>query len=408
MPSQNYIVDRGKAPRAVTPQEAYDYMNKGFMNRLGQYAPYAIMAGMGYGAATAAGGGGLLASYGASPAVASAGTGVTAAQSAAALAAATGAKVGLGSTLLKYGLQYGLPTVVNALGARSQANAQRDSDRTMAGYYDKALAAEEEERKYRRAFDEDARDYGRRTSEEDRRYGRYSDTYRRDSDEEILRYARTKDEYARLSDEEILRYGRAKDEYSRLSDEEKLAYGRAEDIRDKNYGYQQYGNFVETLEPYRASGSAATSRMSQLIGGPATPDTGSYLNLAKTARDSVRAVPTVPDRPTWNYDGKRPEWNYTGTRPTWNYTPGETGVGVGAGTGQRQSGMLAADAPDGATDTRMNPMPTSGTQPFGGGGVVKPLSDHGLRVIMRSPDGEEQEVPADLASYYESRGAVRV
>ena len=293
--------------------------------------------------------------------------------------------VGLGSTLLKYGLQYGLPTVVNALGARSQANAQRDSDRTMAGYYDKALAAEEEERKYRRGFDEDERDYGRRTSEEDRRYGRYSDSFNRDSDEEILRYARTKDEYSRLSDEEILGYGRARDEYSRLSDEEKLAYGRADDIRDKNYGYQQYGNFVETLEPYRMGGAAATSRMSQLLGGPATPDTGSYLNLAKTARDSVRAVPNVPDRPTWNYDGKRPEWNYTANRPTWNYTPGETGVG--SGTGQAQ----AATVTDGA--------PTSTTMPVGGAPSV---------VVMRAPDGEEQEVPADQASYYESRGAVRV
>ena len=348
------------------------------------YPAIAIAAAATAGAAGAFGGGSaVLPSYGASPAVMAAGTG-------AGTAATVATQAGLGSTLLRYGLQYGLPTVVNALGARSQANAQRDSDRTMAGYYDKALAAEEEERKYRRAFDEEARDYGRRTSEEDRRYGRYSDTYRRDSDEEILRYARTKDEYARLSDEEILRYGRAKDEYSRLSDEEKLAYGRAEDIRDKNYGYQQYGNFVETLEPYRASGSAATSRMSQLIGGPATPDTGSYLNLAKTARDSVRAVPTVPDRPTWNYDGKRPEWNYTGTRPTWNYTPGETGVGTGAGTGQAQTAT------------------TDWLRRAREGGVVKPLSDHGLRVIMRSPDGEEQEVPADQASYYESRGAVRV
>lgn len=58
MASQNYIVDRGRAPRAVTPKEAHDYRTKGFMNRLGQIAPYGIMAGMGYGAGAGAFGAG--------------------------------------------------------------------------------------------------------------------------------------------------------------------------------------------------------------------------------------------------------------------------------------------------------------------------------------------------------------
>ena len=281
----------------------------------------------------------------------------------------------LGGTLLRYGLQYGVPVAGSLIAGKMAANAERDSNAALMGYYDKALDAEKEERDYRRGFDEENRDYTRSFNEEGRRYGRYSDSYKRDSDEEILRYARTKDEYARLSDEEILGYGRAADEYGRLSDEEKLLYGRAEDIRDKNYGYQQYGNFVETLEPFRASGAAATSRMSGLLGGPTPADTGSYLNLANTARAAVREVPSVPDRPTWNYTADRPTWNYTADRPTWNYPDGD---GMG-------------------TDPQSPAPPVSTTQPVDGGG----------QVLMRAPDGTTQAVSPDQVAYYEQRGAVR-
>lgn len=265
--------------------------------------------GGGAGAASAAGAGGA--------ATGAAGTGATVA-----------AGSGLAGTLLKYGLQYGVPVAGALIGGKMQANAQRDSDRAMNDYYNRALDAEKEERDYRRGFDE-----------EGRRYGRYTD------------------QYGRLSDEEDRGYKRAGDTYGRLSDEEKLLYGRAENIRDKNYGYQQYGNFVETLEPFRASGSSAISRMSGLMGGPTPADTGSYLNLAQTARNSVRAVPNVPDRPTWNY---------TGTRPTWDYPP----------TGNAGGSPMSTGAP------------VSTSQPVGGGPVL---------VRVQAPDGEIRDMTQAMA-----------
>lgn len=265
----------------------------------------------------------------------------------AATGAGTGAGAGAGaggvgsSTLLRYGIQYGAPLAGQFIASRMASNAERDSNRALIDYYDRALDAEIEERNYRRGWDE-----------EGRRYGRYSD------------------QYGRESDEEILRYGRAKDDYSRLSDEEKLWYGRAQDIRDKNYGYQQYGNFVETLEPFRASGSAAISRMSGLLGGPTPADTGSYLNLANTARNSVQAVPNVPGRPTWNYTPNRPTWNYE-ERP------------VGSG----QTPAAAANAPVSTS------MPVNGSPQL---------------VLMQAPDGSQREVPIAQAATFERLGARRL
>ena len=287
--------------------------------------------------------GGVMAAPAIAAAAGTAGAAGAAGTAAKTTAVASGAaKVGLGSTLLRYGLQYGVPIAGQLIGGKMAANAERDSNAALMGYYDKALAAEKEDRDYRRGFDEEGRRYDREFGEEGRRYGRYSD------------------QYGRESGEEDRAYGRAGDTYGRLSDEEKLAYDRSQSIRDKNYGYQQYGNFVETLEPYRAGGSAAASRMSGLMGGPRTPDTGSYLNLAKTARDSVQAVPSVPDRPTWSYSG---------TRPTWNYP--EQPVGAG------QTPAAAGAAP------------VSTTQPVGGG---TPL------VLVEAPDGSRRELPeADAA-----------
>lgn len=267
-----------------------------------------------------------------------------------------------GATALKYGLQYGVPLAGQLIGGKIAADADRDSNRALMDYYNRALDAEREERDYRRGFDEEGRRYGREFGEEGRRYGRYGD------------------EYTRLSDEEKLRYGRTRDDYSRLSDEEKLAYGRSEDIRDRNYGYQQYGNFVETLEPYRAGGSAAASRMSQLMGGPATKDTGSYLNLANTARASVRDVPSVPNRPTWNYTPNRPTWNYPGG--------GQTGAGAGG----------AGDADPQVRRLEVAP-PVSTTQPVGGGPQL---------ILVEAPTGERRMVTAEQAASFERLGARRL
>ena len=220
-------------------------------------------------------------------------------------------------TALRYGLQYGLPTVAGLIGTRMQTTAQREGDREMADYYRRALDAQLEEQRYQRGW-----------NEEDRRYGR------------------------------------AKDDYSRLSDEERLWYDRAQTIRDKNYGYQQYGNFVETLEPYRVAGVSATDRLSRLIGGPSVPSTGSYLNLARTPRDSVQAVPSVPERPTWTY---------TANRPTWNY--------------QSQEPQPAANTP---VNTSM---------PVNGGPQT---------VLMEAPTGQRRDVPIDQVPFFEARGARRI
>lgn len=242
-------------------------------------------------------------------------------------------------------LKYALPAVFGFLGTKKQSDAQREGDRAMQDYYDKALEAEKEEQQYRRGFDEDARDYTRAFNEEGRNYGRYADRY------------------GVADSEERLQYGRAGDTYGRASDEERLAYDRSQAIRDKNYGYQQYGNFVETLEPFRVSGTAATSRMSGLIGGPTPASTGSYLNLAKTARDSVQAVPTVPDRPTWTYNGTRPTWNYPG---------------------------------DAASGGQTNTQPVSTTMPVGGQGEF---------VRVQAPDGEVRSLSRQQADLAVQRGA---
>lgn len=248
----------------------------------------------------------------------------------------------LGSTALRYGLQYGVPIAGQLIAGKMASNAERDSNRALMDYYQRALDAEREERDYRRGFDEEGRRYDREFGEEGRRYGRYSDTYGRESDEEKLRY------------------GRAGDTYGRLSDEERLWYDRAQAIRDKNYGYQQYGNFVETLEPFRASGSGAVSRMSGLMGGPRPADTGSYLNLARTARESVQAVPNVPGRPTWDYVPNRPVWNYPGQAPP-------------------------------ATTASTTAPPVSTTR----------------SVTMRTPGGQTFQVDPSEVDGYEQRGAVR-
>lgn len=223
-------------------------------------------------------------------------------------ASAAGGAGGLGGTLLRYGLQYGVPVAGSLIAGKMAANAERDSNAALMGYYDRALDDAREERTYNRGWDE-----------EGRRYDRYKDTF------------------------------------GTLSDEEKLAYDRSQSIRDKNYGYQQYGNFVETLEPFRASGAAATSRMSGLIGGPTPAPTGSYGTLAQQARSSVQPLPPVPERPTWSY--------------------GATAESPGPGA------------------------PVNTTQPVGGGSGV---------VVMESPDGERRSVSAEMAASLARLGARRI
>lgn len=266
-------------------------------------------------------------------------------------AAATAAGVGLTGQLVNYGLQYGLPTVGGLISAKMGSDATRDAAGLQNDYYNRALDAATEEQQYRRRFDEDTRDYGRRTSEEQQQYGRAQDTYGREGAEESLGY------------------GRANDTYNRLSEEEKLAYGRSQDIEARNYGRQQYGNFVETLEPYRRAGTTATEHLSKLLGRPMDNSTpGSYLNLANTARQQGNTpLPSVPNRPTFDYQGQRPTWNYEQPTSVW-------------------SGRTPAAA--------TSQPPTSGTP--------------GQMVMIKSPDGEQRQVSAEEAEHYISRGARRV
>src|SRR3990167_42675 len=119
MPSQNYIVDRGRAPRAVTAQESDDYMNKGFMNWLGKYAPYGIMAGIAAPHLAAlltpafAGGGAAAGGAGAA-------TGTTAATTAAGVGAAAS---GFWSPTTIGLLNAGIGTGTQLIGAKMQSNA---------------------------------------------------------------------------------------------------------------------------------------------------------------------------------------------------------------------------------------------------------------------------------------------
>lgn len=197
----------------------------------------------------------------------------------------------LASTLLRYGFEYGLPTVGGLINSRNQSNANRDAAQIEADYNNRALDAALEEQKYRRGVDEENQRYTRGFNEEAR------------------------------------------------------GYDRAKYAESTNHGRRNYGNFVETLEPYRASGTAATQYASRLLGlNVPEYSGGTYYDLARDAR---------------------------------------TPVSIGGG-----------QTPDAAAR-----QPVSTTMPVGGGG--------GQMVRLRAPNGEEQDVLANQVWYYEQRGATR-
>ena len=359
-PAGNINTDHGLSTAWSNPYFRYPLLAGATIGTLGAAGAFSGVAG-----AAGAGGG------------ASGAAGIGAGIGGASGAAGAAGAVGLGSTLLRYGLQYGAPLAGNLIAGKMASNAERESNQALMGYYDKALEAEQEERTYRRGWDEEGRRYDREFGEEGRNYGRYSDTY------------------GRQSDEERLQYGRATDTYGRLSDEERLAYDRSQAIHDKNYSAQQYGNFVETLEPFRSSGTAATSRMSGLLGGPRPADTGNYLNLARTARESVQPVPTVPGRPTWDY---------AATRPTWDYP----GASAGAARGADTPTSSGPGEPVGTTREVPWKLPV-GRSPWderlGGEDGAPTSKTPGQMVTVEAPDGERRQMPEWQAQQYIIKGA---
>lgn len=258
----------------------------------------------------------------------SAATGATAAVTGAPIVAA--ATPSLASTLLRYGLQYGTPVVGGLISSRVAANANTDAARLENQYNNRALDAAIEEQTYQRRQGEDERAYQRRI-----------DAYERDKYSEGTGYDRSK--YA-----------------------EGEGYKRASDQEATNYGRRNYGNFVETLEPYRATGVAANQYAARLMGQKPAPYTGgTYYDLARDARTPVN-LPTNVNLPTG-----APNLNFPST--------GESGAA--------QSGVGSGGAP------------TSGTMPVGGSPQL---------VTMRAPDGTVKQVPANQREHYESLGAVAV
>lgn len=119
----------------------------------------AAVASGGIAAAALAGGGGGSA---ASSAAASGGTAAGAGAAAGAGTAATvGAVAAQSASWLTPILQYGVPAATGIVGNLMAANGERDAARLSDQQFDKALAAEKEERDYQRSFNEEARGYNR-------------------------------------------------------------------------------------------------------------------------------------------------------------------------------------------------------------------------------------------------------
>lgn len=248
---------------------------------------------LGAGAAGVAGAGPLASASGSTGA---ASTGAVSAGAGGAAAATTGAAAAaapsLAGTLLKYGIQYGLPVAGGLIGAKMQASANTDAARLEYDYNNRALDAALEEQTYRRGFDEDERDY-----------------------------QRTLDTYT-----------------------------QQRDVESTNAARRNYGNFVQTLEPYRASGQAANQFASRLLGQDVPAYTGgTYYDLAREAQTPV-SLPAAA-----------------------------------------QGDAL----PSGLTTPRTSE-PVSTTQPVSAG------------VRMQAPTGEVQTVAPDQVAYYERLGARRI
>jgi hypothetical protein len=319
---------------------------------LGKYvapiAAGALTGGAAFGLGPLSGAGGVLASS--SPHLAAA----TGAPLGPAAGAAT---MGLGRTALKYGAQYGLPVVGDLINGRRQSNATRDAARMEQEYLDKALAQAKEEQLYRRGFDEDGRQYARRIDE-----------YERSKYEESTGYDRGK-------------YGDATG-YDREKYNEGEGYKRAQYNEGTNYNRRNYGNFAETLEPYRAGGQAANQFASRLMGQNVPEYTGgTYYDVARDARTPVNLPTDVNLRTNVNVPTGAPGLSFPGSTGGAG-EPVSTTMPVGGTGGGGASGYMARDWTSGqltGPDGRVVNLPTGGEQ-FD----VSPEYRERLRMLMEN------------------------
>lgn len=149
------IVDGQGHVRYVSPQEAADYRTKGFLNRVGQIAPYGIMGLMGYGALT--GGTGTIAGLRAASGGLQPGLITNTAPSLGEAVAPTGAsmKFGLGSLAKFFDSRGGTAAIdagANLLGSRMQIGAANRAADIQSQYANRALDWSQQQ--YGRARDE--------------------------------------------------------------------------------------------------------------------------------------------------------------------------------------------------------------------------------------------------------------
>lgn len=149
------IVDGQGHVRYVSPQEAADYRTKGFLNRVGQIAPYGIMGLMGYGALT--GGTGTIAGLRAASGGIQPGLITNTAPSLGEAVAPTGAsmKFGLGSLAKFFDSRGGTAAIdagSNLIGSRMQIGAANRAADIQSQYANRALDWSQQQ--YGRARDE--------------------------------------------------------------------------------------------------------------------------------------------------------------------------------------------------------------------------------------------------------------
>lgn len=184
------------------------------------------------GLAGAAGGAGAA---GAGSAGASAATGTAAAGGGA--AAAGGAAVAGGSSLADYFLKYGLPIAGSLIGTGLQIKSNNAATAAQTDYLNKALEQAKAEQEYQHG----------------------------------------------------------QDALTRATSLEQEGYARNKYAEATNVSRRNYGDFVQTLEPYRAAGTTATERLASLIGRPNAPYTGgNYYDLARDASTPVTLPASTP------------------------------------------------------------------------------------------------------------------
>lgn len=128
-------------------------------------------------------------------------------------------------------LRYVVPTAGGLVGNQQQNAANDRATQAQMDYYNRALAAAEEEQRYRRQFDEDQRAYDRKRLEDDL-------TYRRGTDARDFDY----------------RKGIDQRDYDAL-------------MERQQYGREQFGSYLGRLEPFRVPATGAVNRMEGLLTG---------------------------------------------------------------------------------------------------------------------------------------------